>query len=303
MPVDPAVRAVADQMHKSLLADLRLADKLLKAKVKKAARAAPAGSDACGAMLAGLEAAGGAFVGAEDWTKDEAVRATPVVAKLTVGFVMDTLNGLDRRTFVKYLLMLQALAVVGGISDDVARAAALDATLSAFKAVQDQDQSAGTAEAVRELTSPLGHEVLSAVLLQLVEAYQTVSDLGDLENLFDGTKIGALAKEISGSIDLSGMASVDASQPFDLNMLMGSNSPLTTIVSQVGSAIQNKIASGELKQEDLFAEALGLMRTLDLSKLAGTNMGAAGAPGGAGGMADMMGMLSGMMGAASPSPK
>ena len=298
MPVDPAVRAVADKMHKSLLADLRLADKLLKAKVKKASRTAAQGSDACGAMLAGLEAAGGAFVGAADWTKDEAVRATPIVAKVTVGFVMDTLNGLDRRTFVKYLVMLEALAVVGGIADDGARSAALDATLAAFKAVQEQSSEAAEAS-IRDLTAPLGHDVLSAVLLHLVKAYHSVSDMGDLESLFDGTKIGALAKEISSSIDLSTMTDMDPSKPFDISMLMSSNSPLTSIVSQVGSTIQSKIASGELKQEDLFAEAMSLMKTMDLSKLAGMNLGgAAGAgagAGGSGGLADMMGMISGMM--------
>jgi hypothetical protein len=107
--------------------------------------------------------------------------------------------------------------------------------------------------------------------------------------MFEGTKIGALAKDISESIninDFQGLQGGDMSALFD-----GSGaSMIGSIIQKVGSSITNKIQSGELSQEDLMKEAMNIMGM-------GGGLASMFGAGGAGGM--MQDMMAAAMGSGS----
>ena len=80
-----------------------------------------------------------------------------------------------------------------------------------------------------------------------------------VNSILEESKIGKLAKEISESIDLSGIDEdkiKNIKNPMDI--LQNSNF-MGDIINQVGSTITNKMSSGELNQEDLVKDAFSLM--------------------------------------------
>lgn len=111
-----------------------------------------------------------------------------------------------------------------------------------------------------------------------------VNPLEFLEN----SRIGKLAKEISSQID---MGDLNIEKPEDLlsfDKLLSGKGQFGNILEKVGSAITNKIQSGEIQQEDLIQEAMQLMGKL--------NLGGEGGAGGLGGLGDMGGMMKDMLG-------
>ncbi len=143
---------------------------------------------------------------------------------------------------------------------------------------------------VDELESEILDDDISKLLtdlksiLQLSKIPDTTPKVDDTMNMFENSKIGSLAKEISEEID---MTSLNINGPEDLlnfENLTGSNNVLGNIVSKVGSKIQNKIASGEINQGELVSEALGLIGMLNG---AGGNKSS----GGLGGLGDIASMM------------
>lgn len=99
----------------------------------------------------------------------------------------------------------------------------------------------------------------------------------------ENSQIANLAKEISKEIDIS---SLNIEKPEDIAKLMdfsGSNNFLGDIVSKVSTKLNEKIANGSMKQEDLMSEAMGMMSMLN-------------GGGGAGGIADMLKNMGGLGG-------
>lgn len=86
----------------------------------------------------------------------------------------------------------------------------------------------------------------------------TPEESNEYLKMFEGTKIGALAKDISESInmnDLQGISDGNMSSLFDGS---GANM-IGSIIQKVGQSITNKIQTGELSQEDLMSEAMNIM--------------------------------------------
>ena len=107
-----------------------------------------------------------------------------------------------------------------------------------------------------------------------------ISDMDSGLEFLNNTKIGELAKEISSSIDMSKLSGINPEEMLDMNQLMsGSNNVLGDIIQTVGSKITQKIQTGELNQDVLMSEALGMMGSLNSS-----------------GHGDMMTQMMGMMG-------
>jgi hypothetical protein len=109
-----------------------------------------------------------------------------------------------------------------------------------------------------------------------------------LKNL-GNSKIANLAKEISQEIDTTNLK---VEGPEDIAKLLdfsGSNNLMGDIFTKVSSKLSQKIASGDLKQEDLMGEAMSMM-----SMLQGGGAGAGGIGdllknlGGLGGLGDLM---------------
>ena len=124
--------------------------------------------------------------------------------------------------------------------------------------------------------------------------------MDDILKSLENSKIADLAKEISSEIDLSQLSAPGQNPEDFLNFanLTDSNSVLGNIVSKVGSKIQGKLSSGELRHDELLSEAVSLIKAFE----AGTSSGG----GGAGGnplISEMLNMaksgkLNGLLGAA-----
>ena len=98
-------------------------------------------------------------------------------------------------------------------------------------------------------------------LLKLIEA--TTGDIAPQDDSYEGlnlpqlegTKIGNMAKEISEELDMSNLK---IEKPEDVMKLITSDA-LGNIIGKVGSKIQEKISSGEVRREDLVSEAFNMM--------------------------------------------
>jgi hypothetical protein len=106
----------------------------------------------------------------------------------------------------------------------------------------------------------------------------------------EGSMICNLAKEISNEIDVS---NIKVDKPEDILKLMdftASNNIVGDIIKKVSTKIHDKISSGQLKQEDLFGEAMSMMGMMGMKSTGG---GSGGSAGGMGGMAEMMSQMMG----------
>lgn len=140
------------------------------------------------------------------------------------------------------------------------------------------------------------------LLLKIKIVKETTDPLDEMFGSMSGSKICNLAKEISKDIDVS---NIKADTPEDLFKMMdfsSSNNVLGDIIKKVSTKIHDKIANGELKQEDLFGEAMSMMGSMGgkgggaggmgaFADIAASMMG--GGKGGGGGLADLVGMMSG----------
>ena len=130
--------------------------------------------------------------------------------------------------------------------------------------------------------------------------------LDEVMKSLESSKIADLAKEISSEIDVSKLASAGSENPMDMlnfSNLADSNSVLGSIVSKVGTKIQNKLANGELKHEELLSEAMSLLKAFDTNSALADNpllgnmlkaaKGAAGGGGGGGGLGGLGALFGG----------
>lgn len=118
----------------------------------------------------------------------------------------------------------------------------------------------------------------------------------NLENMFEGSSIGNIVKELSEDINEEDFG--DVSNPADLfNSLLnpseGGDNKLQNIMSKVMKTMDEKMKSGEINQEQMMNEAQGMMGNL------GPIMQGLGGNGQGGGdmnamMQQMMGMMGGM---------
>jgi hypothetical protein len=105
-------------------------------------------------------------------------------------------------------------------------------------------------------------------------------DEKEFEDKFKNTNIGQLAQEISKEINPDDIKNImDSGNPLAdlLSGKMSQNSGLGKIVNTVASKLQQKVQSGQLNEQQLLAEAMGMMGQL----------------GGAGGMPDLSGLFGG----------
>lgn len=86
------------------------------------------------------------------------------------------------------------------------------------------------------------------------------ADMADVMRALENSKIAELAQEISKEIDLSSLPMDDPSKLFNFADLGDKNSVLGSIVGKVGSKIQSKLASGELKHDELLGDAMSMLK-------------------------------------------
>ena len=100
----------------------------------------------------------------------------------------------------------------------------------------------------------------------------------------ENSMIADLAKEISTEIDLTQLGGGDPAELLNFANLGDSNSLLGSIVGKVGAKIQTKLANGELKHDELLAEAMSMLKMFDSSGASGS-----GSASGLGGLAGLAG--------------
>ncbi len=266
----------------NMLADLRGTSTYMKSKIKKAQKSAgDKGSgfaDAFRDAVRSIHAAVAEAASGEALMQRPEVRAVPVLPGLPLGVVDDSLTPADRGALRKYVLILYALSQ----TDDH------EAVLTAYKAMQTQVQAQNEhdldeagftpalAKAMRLLSACFGEQQHQAAAEEeQVDARHQLCGTSErsspeqsqrlCETLLRDSKIGQLAKEISSEVDFS---KLNLSKPEDLlnvNNLLGGDGPLSSMIGQVSSKIQQKLQTGELRHEELLSEAMGLLKTFDSS--------------------------------------
>ncbi len=122
-----------------------------------------------------------------------------------------------------------------------------------------------------------------------------VNDL-DMSKIMD-SKIGKLAAEISQEIDPSHLDMTNPMDMLNLQKLADGSSPLGEIITKVGGKIQGKLASGELNQGELIAEAMNMLKLFDKNNALGSILSQASKPGSSSGqpsLSDFASMFSNM---------
>ena len=94
------------------------------------------------------------------------------------------------------------------------------------------------------------------------------SDDNSMENLFGDSKIGELAQELAGEINISdlGLTEDMNNNPEKMleSIMKGENSGnLMNMIQTVGSKIQNKISSGQVDEAQLFSEAQNMLSSMN----------------------------------------
>jgi len=225
--------------------------------------------------------------------ENETVRGIEVIRGLTVGDIVLSIDVSEHNVLKRYLFTLfllshvlftvlenkdntdsmlakQILMVVAGLGDaDTVSDPQTRSILDKLVRLKSQQEETSSSTAEEESNGP-----------------NTATGGLPPNAFFEDSKIGQLAKEITSKIDMS---SFENQKPEDLmniqNMFNGSNTAITNIIQQVGSTITEKIQKGELRQEDLVADAMSLMSKMNLN---GNNNGMAGM------MKNMMSMLGNM---------
>jgi hypothetical protein len=236
-----------------------------------------------------------------------------IAKDITVKSVIDTItNDTDRKVFWNYFYILTSLLLIkrefDNVSDEESEQTEqlFNKVLSILSKVQSGDDYQSILDDI------LDDDI--KILLSKIDNFNVEKEVpnespasednnnnpfGKMEN----SMICNLAKEISNEIDVS---NIKVDKPEDILKLMdftASNNIVGDIIKKVSSKIHDKISSGELKQEDLFSEAMNMMSMMNIGGGKGGSMGGmadmmssmmGGGKGGKGG--DMADMMSSMMG-------
>jgi hypothetical protein len=101
------------------------------------------------------------------------------------------------------------------------------------------------------------------------EAESSDNPFASMFSGMENSKICNLAQEISNDLDISNLK-IDS--PDDIMKMLdfsGSNNIMGDIIKKVSSKMHEKISTGELKQEELFGEAMSMMGKMNLGSMGG----------------------------------
>jgi hypothetical protein len=192
-----------------------------------------------------------------------------LVPTLTLGDALDKISGQDAHTIWVYYYIFRILAVA--YDDDTQ--SILDKCLEIVRAMQ----TGASKEDVESMLSEVLDDDLHELFAKLGEHSKEIEGdggsaspgdcgvpaLDETLKVFENSKIGNLAKEISSELDFSSLNIDKPEDVLNLANLSGSNNVLGNIVSKVSDKIQSKISSGELSQAELVGEAASLLGMLN----------------------------------------
>ena len=221
--------------------------------------------------------------GDNDVLESDTVKAIELFVDVSVQDVMDKIvkdNVEDNNNFKYYLYVLLVLAYIHDLEDidSEKKNILLRKTVQLMSTVNDSPM---TDEMLEEQLDEILDDDIKTVLRKInrdkIHAKEPIVDAppptfgGDFNGLefLNNSKIGQLAKEISSGIDMNKLNINDPSEMMNPASLFGgggeNGNMFGEIIQTVGSTITEKINSGEINQEDLMNEALGMMGQLNKS--------------------------------------
>lgn len=219
----------------------------------------------------------------EDVLESDTVKALSLFVDVSVHDIMDKIvkdNVEDRNNFKYYLYVLLVLSYIHDLEDmdNEKKNILLRKTVQLMSTVNDTPM---TDEMLEEQLDDILDDDIKTVLRKInrdkIHAKEPIVDAppptlgGDFKGLefLNNSKIGQLAKEISSGIDMNKLNMNDPSEMMNPAALFGSGGEngnmFGDIIQTVGSTITEKINSGEINQEELMNEALGMMGQLNKS--------------------------------------
>lgn len=238
-----------------------------------------------------------------------------IFANISVQTILDKIikdNEEDKRSFRYYIYILFVLGYIYYIDDieDDKKEILLRKTIELMSVVNTNTESISEEELEDKIDDILDEDIKTVLRkinrdkVYVKESLLTVEsdDMNGMEFL-KNTKIGKLAQEISAGIDVSRL-NIDDPTNIDPSKLFGGGdgNMFGDIIQTVGTTITDKIASGEINQEELMTEAVSMMGQLSksghgdmLSGMMGM-MGGMGGMGGMGAMSEIMKNMGGLEG-------
>lgn len=185
-------------------------------------------------------------------------------------------NEHDRNTLKYYVYLLMLLSYIYKLEIDTEKKKILLETVLNIISVFDTENIEKSD--VEGLMEDIIDDDIKTVLwkiydnkeyLKNVVSNEDIEGVEGLPNLdfMKNTKIGNLAKEISETIDVSKLNIENPEELLNVENIFnggGSNNVIGDIIKTVGDQISSKIQNGELNQEELMTEALGMMGNLNM---------------------------------------
>lgn len=185
-------------------------------------------------------------------------------------------NEHDRNTLKYYVYLLMLLSYIYKLEIDTEKKKILLETVLNIISVFDTENVEKSD--VEGLMEDIIDDDIKTVLwkiydnkeyLKNVVSNEDIEGVEGLPNLdfMKNTKIGNLAKEISETIDVSKLNIENPEELLNVENIFnggGSNNVIGDIIKTVGDQISMKIQNGELNQEELMTEALGMMGNLNM---------------------------------------
>jgi hypothetical protein len=232
-------------------------------------------------------------------SKNETVRMFEFLPGVTAGSFLDiTENNAseeDKSKVHMYIHVLITLCIAHMECEDSCDSEALaDAVLSGIGALQNPCHDTSDNGSIQNPRIVLDDDIDILLrrmdMMKRVEVQKDEEKGCDMSELLGNSKIADLANEVASDIDIAkllkdvGNEGGDNNTTFDFSKLTQNTNLIGEIVSNVGAKIQNKLASGELNQQDLMKEALSLMASFN----GGAGMGGMGGMGGMAGLSEII---------------
>lgn len=186
-------------------------------------------------------------------------------------------NEHDRNTLKYYVYLLMLLSYIYKLEIDNEKKKILLDTVLNIISVFDTDNI--DKSDVEGLMDDIIDDDIKTILWKIYDNKEYLKNVVSNDDIIDGveglpnldfmknTKIGNLAKEISETIDVSKLNIENPEELLNVENIFnggGSNNVIGDIIKTVGDQISLKIQNGELNQEELMKEALGMMGNLNM---------------------------------------
>lgn len=224
----------------------------------------------------------------EDLSKDTDIIDRKVVKDVSIKQVLESVDSeSDLSVFWNYVFILTLLNSLYKETEESVEVI--------FKSVIDILGKIQRSEDIQSALDDIIDDDIRALILKIKPIEKIVPGVQGIPGMEDPLKafgqqdnlICNLAKEISNEIDVSNIKLDNPEDIFKMMDFSSSNNIVGDIIKKVSGKIHDKINTGELKQEELFGEAMSMMQMM--------NMGGAG--GQAGGLGNLFNnpMMSEMM--------